>query len=599
MKRIFSPSQRLLISAAMMASAAVMVFAARVGTVAAAEPVAKAELAKAAQDTRFASGSGISLSDLTEVQLQQLTRLIRVWGFVKYFHNGVAAGEHNMDGEFIALLPDILKASSSDEANKLLSRWLTGMGDNRDCGGECTQAAENPYLAVDMGWINDRYLGAELSTQLQHLYKNRKFTQHYYNELQAPGIAKPINELGYAGAEVYSDDGLKLLSLARYWNLVQYFSPYRALEGVDWPEVPAKIAGIVVKADTQLEYGKALFQLMNLTRDSHAFIAHPIYFEVFGARTAPLVVRYIESSWVVTRVLGDKSGIVAGDIIETIDGLEVNKHVDALKPLIAASNESRSLYNIGEHLLNTQSEAIELGFKGGKKVTLTTLGLREHQQGVAKLNLGASHRLLAPGIGYLDLALLTPEEVDKVMPEYLATKSLIIDVRNYPNRTYRALIKYLYPEPREFASYLEPSLETPGQFTLHGKDTAQGLVNPEYYKGQLILLADASSQSHAEFTLMALRRAPNAVVVGSQTSGADGNTFNADLPGGYSAVITGLGVLTPVSKLHTQGIGIIPDVEVLPQLKDIREGRDRVLEEALALATSGKFSALVANKTQL
>jgi C-terminal processing protease CtpA/Prc len=79
---------------------------------------------------------------------------------------------------------------------------------------------------------------------------------------------------------------------------------------------------------------------------------------------------------------------------------------------------------------------------------------------------------------------------------------------------------------------------------------------------------------------MALRVAPNALVVGSTTAGADGNVSPFPLPGGLRTMISGIGVFYP-DKRPTQQVGIIPDLVVRPTIEGIRAGRDEVLEAAL------------------
>jgi len=79
---------------------------------------------------------------------------------------------------------------------------------------------------------------------------------------------------------------------------------------------------------------------------------------------------------------------------------------------------------------------------------------------------------------------------------------------------------------------------------------------------------------------MAFRSAPQSVVVGSTTAGADGNVSEIPLPGGARTMISGLGVFYP-DKTPTQRVGIIPDIEVRPTIAGIRTGRDELLEEAL------------------
>jgi C-terminal processing protease CtpA/Prc len=79
---------------------------------------------------------------------------------------------------------------------------------------------------------------------------------------------------------------------------------------------------------------------------------------------------------------------------------------------------------------------------------------------------------------------------------------------------------------------------------------------------------------------MAFRTAPNAIVMGSQTAGADGDVSSIPFPGGFSSYISGLGVYYPDGKI-TQGIGIVPDIIVRPTQKGIKKGQDEVLEGAI------------------
>lgn len=90
------------------------------------------------------------------------------------------------------------------------------------------------------------------------------------------------------------------------------------------------------------------------------------------------------------------------------------------------------------------------------------------------------------------------------------------------------------------------------------------------------------TQSSAEYHTMAFRRAPNAIVIGSTTAAADGNVSRFFLPGSISTMISGIGVYDPDGS-ETQRVGIIPDIEVKSTVKGIREGRDELLEKAIAI----------------
>ena len=121
-------------------------------------------------------------------------------------------------------------------------------------------------------------------------------------------------------------------------------------------------------------------------------------------------------------------------------------------------------------------------------------------------------------------------------------------------------------------------LQDPGAFTWTEPVVLQPLAPT--YQGKVVILVDEVSISQAEYTAMAFRATPGAVVVGSTTAGADGNVSPIPLPGGLRTLISGIGVFYP-DKKPTQRVGIIPDVVVTPTVDGIREGRDEVLEAAV------------------
>ncbi len=82
---------------------------------------------------------------------------------------------------------------------------------------------------------------------------------------------------------------------------------------------------------------------------------------------------------------------------------------------------------------------------------------------------------------------------------------------------------------------------------------------------------------------MAFRKAPGAIVVGSQTAAA-ADTLDRwailDLPGGLRVEMSGIGVFHP-DKPPMQRIGIVPDVPAKRTIAGIRARRGEVLEAGL------------------
>jgi C-terminal processing protease CtpA/Prc len=126
-----------------------------------------------------------------------------------------------------------------------------------------------------------------------------------------------------------------------------------------------------------------------------------------------------------------------------------------------------------------------------------------------------------------------------------------------------------------FVRFTQADLANPGAF--HFAKTEALDPTAPHYDGKVVILVDEVTQSSAEYTAMALRSTLKAIVVGSQTAGADGNVSRIPLPGGLQTMISGLGVFYPDGS-PTQRVGIRRDVDVAPTVEGIRDGRDELLE---------------------
>jgi hypothetical protein len=174
------------------------------------------------------------------------------------------------------------------------------------------------------------------------------------------------------------------------------------------------------------------------------------------------------------------------------------------------------------------------------------------------------------------------------MDSFNKTKGIVIDLRCYPSDfIVFTLGRYLMPRPIEFVKYSEFDINNPGLFRWVAQPTKVGQINKDYYKGKIIILVNEYTMSSAEYTVMAFRVAPKAVVIGGTTAGADGNFSSINLPGGIVTGISGIGVYYPDGR-ETQRVGIIPDIEVKPTIKGIKEGRDEELEKAIKIIDNSK-----------
>ena len=189
-------------------------------------------------------------------------------------------------------------------------------------------------------------------------------------------------------------------------------------------------------------------------------------------------------------------------------------------------------------------------------------------------------------IGYITLKSIKYEEIPIIKKEFINTKGIIIDIRNYPSAFVTfALGSFFVSKNTPFVKFTHGNPDNPGEFNFTSPEIIQ--KPDESYPGKLVVIVNEFTQSSAEYTAMVFQAGYNTTIIGSQTAGADGNVSEIALPGGLKTMISGIGVYYPDGR-QTQRIGIVPDIEVKPTIKGIMEGRDELLGKAIEIISSDK-----------
>ena len=540
-------------------------------------------------DHEFDGGSGISVNELTQVQIENLVTLGKVWGFLKYYHPRVTAGELHWDYELFRVLPKILGARDQAAANTVLLGWIGTLGSVSPCK-PCAKLKEGDLQSwPDLDWIaNEKLLGTDLSRTLRSIRENRLSNKQFYVSLVS-GVGNPSfdHEPGYSNLKV-PDFGFQLLSLYRFWNIVEYWSPYRDLTAEDWNHVLWAFIPRVALAKTNESYRRALLALTAEARDGHANLwsaldARP----PLGKCQLPVNVRFVDGLAVISGFsIADPNTITElkiGDVITELDGVPVNKLLETWKPYYAASNDSARLRDIARSMTRGECGESSIRIRRGSQELQLKVQRVPPTAADSKFIThdlpGPPFRLLSKDVAYLKLSSVKSVDAATYIEQAAGTKGLIIDIRNYPSDfVVFALGSLLVNSDTAFARFTTGDRTNPGAF--HWTKPVTLSPKQPHYPGRIVILVDEMSMSQAEYTSMAFRAAPGAIVVGSTTAGADGDVSLFSLPGGFRLAISGIGVFYP-NKTPTQRIGIVPDVEVRPTIAGIRAGRDEVLEEAL------------------
>jgi hypothetical protein len=541
-------------------------------------------------DREFASGSKIDITSLTPLQIRNLEMLGKVWGFVKYHHPAIAAGLRHWDYELFRVMPMVLAAESRNAANSAVRDWIRRLGDVAACPN-CAAAAsgDNLHFDADLRWLNDEEaLGSDLSELLRTIYRNRPRGAKFYIS-QVPGVGNPTfdHEPLYPSVR-FPDAGYQLLGLYRYWNIIEYWYPDRNVLDQDWNQILVDFIPRVALAKSKEAYQLEMLQLIVKLTDTHANLNVAAQIQPpAGTCQLPVLIRFIGKRAVVAgyseQTLGPDTGLKPGDVIESLNGESVEQLIAKWLPYYSGSNETARLHNLARSLTRGPCDTVQAAVRRDNAL-VTVSAARAPLSRLSGLGgphdrRGDTFQLLADDVAYVKLSSVKVADAANYVNRAKGTKGLIIDIRNYPSEfVVFALGSLLVERLTAFARFTAGDLDNPGAFNW----TAPMQLMPQspHYSGKIVILVDEVSVSQSEYTAMAFRSAPGAIVVGSATAGADGNVSPIALPGGLTTAISGLGVFYP-DKRPTQRVGILPDVEVVPTIEGIRAGRDEVLEEAL------------------
>ncbi|HZV42870.1 MAG TPA: hypothetical protein VFF90_00240, partial [Saprospiraceae bacterium] len=188
------------------------------------------------QDKEFDTGSGITNIAVGPIQIENLKSLGLIWGFLKYYHPNIAKGEYNWDYELFRILPKVM--SSGDKVNRdaILVNWIESLG-KFSAASETEVNLTEIKFQPDLDWITNSNYSEELTALLLKVKNADRPNEHYYIGLD-PYVGNPDfkNENAYS-TMTYPDAGFRMLTLFKYWNIIQYYFPYKNLIEEDWKNV--------------------------------------------------------------------------------------------------------------------------------------------------------------------------------------------------------------------------------------------------------------------------------------------------------------------------------------------------------------------------
>ena len=393
---------------------------------------------------------------------------------------------------------------------------------------------------------------------------------------------------------VFPNVEYRLLALFRFWNVINYFFPYRNLIGDSWNTVLARYIPKFEANKDAADYQLTVRELVTEMHDSHGSLRNANAIDnKFGMFMPPLVTGYRENESVILKTLDDKLAVNVGDVIVSIDGEPVEKHRGFLARYTAASTPQWLMRSVNIRLLfGVKDSVVKLKVRGPSGEVREVEAVRSISPADPKYAY-VFHRttpvieVLPSGFGYVDLGRLQPGEVDKMFETIKDTPAVIFDMRGYPNGTAWPIaprlsekkkpVAALFSRPLLEATSLNNSDLNPPNYTF-----AQSIPERagDVYRGKVVVLINEDAISQAEHSCMFLEVATDVTFIGTPTAGANGDVTFMILPGNLAVSFSGHDVRHADGR-QLQRVGIQPTVTVKPTIRGLIDGRDEILEAAI------------------
>ena len=547
--------------------------------------------------------------EVDSTMVQQLGGLCRVWGFLKYYHPQIQEGKVDWDSELLLIVPKILAVSNNEDYNKIINQLIQSAGSIKKLSRPYQYLPKDTsYNNFDYSWISDKKLFTkENSRMLWEVIENYKpndnvyFKKEFNTRVDENKFRDNPNENNY-----YPDTAHSLLALFRYWNVINYFYPYKKLMDENWNDVLIEFIPKTIENAGTGNFYLTIAELVAELNDCHSFFDN-YYFNhhvgplksLYDWRNVPLLVMFIENKTIITRVrkrVADQTNLKRSDIILAINGTPIDEIRNELRKYCGCSTSLSVEREISNGIFMSYFAPRENNYSitiSDSANTIRTVTISNETAKGAFVSLGVLDsitRLISDSIGYINLSSMNRKDIRRAIKHFQNTSALIFDLRDNSNASLLPIGMRL---PRRkggvFANYYACKFKYPGSFKFSKqKDMYLGLRTfHKKYKGNVIFLINENVQSTYEWQLMSLQSDYRITLIGNNTSGTDGASPSFLIQNNILTFFSGDGVFYPDGK-QVQRIGIKPDICAVQTIKGIREGRDDVLDRAVKFIQTGK-----------
>lgn len=550
----------------------------------------------------------------------------KTWNYLKYYHPDLASGKVDADSLFFKYLPEIQTAKGDEVFNDVIHVLLSNLSTPLPGNSLKEEAIGLLTKNLNFTWLDDKILNNGNRQELQKIFQNRYTGEsHHYIPNQSFNADLP-HEKEYAFLKRDSIPmEYQLLALAKILGVVDYLDPHKYLMGPFEEEVKDEIF-FVVDRNKENDYELMLLGLAAAFQDSHTF---SFYKQLSTRKTIfknayypPFDYQVFEDGILVTDVivpeLCEGHDLKVGDYITSVNGWPVQNKISDLSLFLSVSNKQTLIYHLSDYIENLvwdlDRKEVNLEVLRGvesQNKTIPFIGSGDPNLKLLNNYLGSrpskrvedeSLIVLKNDIAYfrIDNVFRLIENVedakidhqmDSILNLAKSKKGIVFDMRGYPdwggfvpNYIVKSFGKDLIP----YAKYYQVNKQKIGTYEL--KTNLDTYYNPELklagspaYEGKVVIIVNPATQSMSEWNTMCLQHVfPDAVTIGEQSAGADGDLKTLNLPGGYKLDFTGNAIFYPDGQ-NAQRVGVKIDVPVKLTRENYSKDTDVMLQKAIEL----------------
>ncbi|MEZ4799787.1 MAG: S41 family peptidase [Flavobacteriales bacterium] len=502
-----------------------------------------------------------------------------VWGFLKYHTEYPKT--INWDRVLLKDYASVKEYSTEQQIQQKIDSLFAICGVNDKVG-----SVENYDL--EMSWLNSSQLSEDQKLKVIAIANTKlKFKQKYVG--QTRGGRLTIKEQGDT-SKFTDNESMRYLGLCRYWNVINYWSPYRDLIRDDWNQSFKTLLPEFQSASDEEKYYFALLKLSSATDDGHAMVMMINNAHYNSVKYLPFLISWVDGHTYVryaTDSFLNQNNILLKDEILEIDGVTSEARWDFVADHFRGSNDEYK--HLGAYLFAfTNAEQFELKIRRNGEIltriinSVSNVENKQLYESYAKLNTKKWEAVEMQGkkFLYVDMGELNQKDINREFRKALKNAdNIVFDIRNYPHGTMYKLNRLLFNKRTPFAQFTIMNLDDPGSFK---NSKPVRTTKRRDFEGKIFVLCNGASISHAEFNIMSLQAHPNTTVIGSRTAGADGDVAFVRMPYDNIMMFSSIGVFYPDGR-PTQQVGVKIDFEIPDSITHLPLSEDPHIQKALEL----------------